>query len=96
MLVVLPYINYCCEVQGIKCKGTIDPLIMLQKKAIRIVSKVYKYKHTNSLFSQLKLLKFVYLIDFKDGLIMYKAILNKFTENVQEKLRNSHKLKPIL
>ena len=28
----LPYINYCCEVWGITNKGTIDPLVKLQKK----------------------------------------------------------------
>ena len=47
----LPYINYCCEVWVIRCKGTIEPLIKLQKKAIRIVSKVGKYEHTNISFN---------------------------------------------
>ena len=103
MLFVLPYINYCCEIWGITCKGTIEPLIILQKKAIRIVSKVGKYDHTNNLFNKLKLLKFVDLIDLKVGLIMFKARLNKLPKNVQEKfsvkvdikygLRNSHKFK---
>ena len=49
------------------------------------MSKVGKYEHTNSLFRQLKLLKFVDLVELKVGLIMYKARMNKLPSNVQEK-----------
>ena len=81
----LPYINYCCEVWGLTNKRTIDPLVKLQKKAIRIVSKVGKYEHTNGLFYQLKLLKFVDLVYLKVGIIMFKARINKLPVKVQEK-----------
>ena len=67
----LPHINYCCEVWGITNKGTIDPLVKLQQRAVRIVSKVGKYEHTNSLFYKLKLFKFVDLVDLKEGIVMW-------------------------
>ena len=47
------------------------------------MSKVCKYEHTNSLFRQLKLLKFVDLVELKVGLIMNKARMNKLPSNVQ-------------
>ena len=56
----LPSINYCCEVWVITNKGTIDSSVELQKKAIRIVSNVRKYEHTNGLFHS-----FFYLVDLK-------------------------------
>ena len=58
---------------GITYKSTIDSIAKLQKKALRIISKVGSREHTNELFCKLKLLKFTDLIDLKVGVIMYKA-----------------------
>ena len=63
LFIILPYLNYCCEVWGITYKSTIDSLIILQKNAIRIISKVGRREHTNELFCKLKLFKFTDLID---------------------------------
>ena len=60
-------------------------MVKLQKRAVRIVSKVGKYEHTNSLFYKLKLLKFVDLVDLKVGIVMFKARTKKLPLNVQEK-----------
>lgn len=56
----------------------------MQKKAIRIVSKVGYYDHTNPLFCNLRALKLKDLINLKTALVMYKAERNILPENVQK------------
>ena len=49
---ILPYINYCCQVWGNSSKYLINKLIILQKRAIRIVSKSMYSSHTAPLFKK--------------------------------------------
>ena len=44
---ILPYLTYCVEVWGNTYSSNINPLIIIQKRAIRIVHKVGFYDHTN-------------------------------------------------
>ena len=52
-----PYIQYCNVVWGAATKTTLKPLVILQKKIIRMVSGAGYLDHTNPLFKELKLLK---------------------------------------
>ena len=70
---VLPHISYCVEVWGNNYKTVINPIFLLQKKAIRIVSKTDYYSPTNPLFIELKTLKLLDLVDLNTALLMYKA-----------------------
>ena len=54
-------------------KSTIDSIIKIQKRALRIISNVDCREHTNVLLCKLKLLKFTDLIDLKVAVIMFKA-----------------------
>ena len=36
---VMPYLNYCCEIWGNTYKSRIQPLLIIQKRAIRICQK---------------------------------------------------------
>ena len=38
---VMPYLNYCCEIWGNSYKSRIQPLNIIQKRAIRICKKAY-------------------------------------------------------
>ena len=99
----LPYINYCCEIWGVTYKNTTNPIVIQQKRAIRIVSKVGKREHTSKLFCQLNILKFTDLVDIKVAVIMYKAhkgllpihIQNNFSRNTGSDycLRNKSQFK---
>ena len=80
---VLPYLNYCCEVWGNTYKSALTGLTVLQKRAIRIIHKVNYREHTNMLFFNSKLLKFTDIIKYKTALIMYKARYNQLPENIQ-------------
>ena len=55
---------------------------LLQKKAIRIVGNIDYNGHTNSVFMELKLLKFDDIIKSKIGVVMYKAFNNLLNERL--------------
>ena len=62
---VYPYLNYCCIVWGGACPTILSKLIILQKRAIRILSHApSRMTHSNPLFINLSLLKFddIYLL----------------------------------
>ena len=79
----LPYIDYCSEVWGNTYVTKLNCIILLQKRAIRIVANVSKYYHTNELFKQLKLLKFLDHVKFKSGVFMYNAYHYKLPTKLQ-------------
>lgn len=71
---ILPYLDYCCEVWGNTYPSRLYPLIICQKRAIRNVAKSVDNKaHTDPLFYQYKCLKFMDLIEYKSCIIMFKA-----------------------
>ena len=80
---LLPYLNYCSEVWGKCCSTVLAPIVILQKRAIRIICKSSNRAHTTLLFKKLELLKFVDIIDFKIGVIMYKANHKLLPRNIQ-------------
>lgn len=80
---VLPYLSYCLEVWGNTYKTTVQPLFILQKRAIRIVNNTGYLNHTNALFLKMHTLKLRDLIDFKTVLIMYKANKKLLPGNIQ-------------
>ena len=70
---MLPHLSYCVEVWGNNYKTLIQPIFILQKKAIRIVSHSDYYTPTNPLFIQLHTLKLQDLVELNTAIIMYKA-----------------------
>ena len=61
-----------------------EPIVLSQKKVIRVINKVYKFYHTTELFLKLKLLKFRDLVDYKIAAIMFKASKCSLPCNVQK------------
>ena len=53
---IYPYFIYCNQVWGSACKTNMKPLVVLQKKAIRIITGVHPMSPSEPLFSKLKLL----------------------------------------
>ena len=70
---IVPYLTYCVEVWGNNYVSNLNPLVTIQKRAIRIVHKVGFYEHTNDLFLRSNTLKFMDLVEFKTALLMYKV-----------------------
>lgn len=48
--IILPYFNYCAEIWGNTYKTSLMPLVLLQKRAIRMINKAGFRDHTNPLF----------------------------------------------
>ena len=55
---VYPYLIYCVSVWGSTYQSSLSLVFILQKKAIRIISKVSFDSHTDVLFKEHRILKF--------------------------------------
>ena len=69
---VYPYYNYCVTISGNTCKTYIDPLLKLQKRAVRIIRNVPFRTHTAPLFNELNILTLCKLHVYAVQLLMYK------------------------
>ena len=85
----MSYFSYCSEIWRGTYDSNIKALILLQKRAIRVVCKCTKYDHTNILFSKLSTLKLKDIMKYKTGIVMYRAY---YIDNVKKKIttRKSH------
>lgn len=70
---ILPYLTNCVEIWGNNYKSNIQPIFMLQKKAIRVFNYANYFTPTNPLFIKQNTLKFHDLVDLSTAVVMYKA-----------------------
>ena len=78
---IYPYYNYCILAWGAANKSALQPLLLFQKKLVRIISNSDFYAHTNPLFKQLKILRLEDLFMYHTQLFMYKTVvLDKYPE----------------
>ena len=78
---IQPYFTYCILAWGAVHKATLQPLVLHQKKLIRILTNSDYYAHTNTLFKQLKILNLENLYVFHTLLYMYKAlVMNRYPD----------------
>ena len=72
---IYPYMIYCNQVWGSACKTNIEPLLILQKRVMRIILGVHPRSPSEPLFITLKFLSceniFIYLI----GRLMYRIYI---------------------
>ena len=68
---IYPYLTYGLIAWGNTYYSTVNPLFILQKKAIRLITFSVYHEHTNPLFIKLKLLKFHDLVFFPNAIFMY-------------------------
>ena len=71
---IYPYFLYCIPIWGSTYKTHLNPLIVLQKRAVRLINNSTFLEHTNALFRSSKLLKLEYIYTFTIALYMYKNI----------------------
>ena len=69
---IYPYFTYCIEVWGNTYKSYLEPLVKLQKRAIRTIVGARKCAHTALLFINLKLLNTKEIYIYCVQLCMYK------------------------
>ena len=80
----LPYLTYCCIVWGNTFTTRLQPLILSQKRAIRIVFKVSKFTHSTKLFYDSFSLKFLDIVKINSLSLMFKAYHKMLPINLQK------------
>ena len=70
----LPYISYCAEVWGNTYPSNILPVLLKQKKAVRIIARAEYLDHTQKLFYNMKLLTVNQIIELQSLTFMYRAL----------------------
>ena len=89
LALIYPYYNYCILAWGSANKSVLQPLLLYQKKLMRIITQSDYYAHTNPLFKQLNILKFDELFMYASQVHMYKTIvLDKYPILLRSILEN--------
>jgi Reverse transcriptase (RNA-dependent DNA polymerase) len=78
---VYPYICYCCVIWGNSCMSALNSAIVLQNRAIRIITNSPYRSSAGPLYVNLNLLKLVDLHKFQSLLFMYKSRLNALSSS---------------
>ena len=68
---ILPHMSYCAVIWGSNYETTLNPLVIMQKRAIRLISGAPPFSHTSPLYRELKLLKLTDLVKYHILLIMH-------------------------
>ena len=77
------YISYCAEVWGNRYPSNILPVLLKQKKAIRIIASAKCHDHTEKMFYNMKLLTVNQIIELQSLIFMYKAFNGLLPINLQ-------------
>ena len=62
---VMPYLNYCCEIWGNTYKSRIQPMHIIQNRSIRICQRADYRSHSRPFFYQVKILNVHDMVNFK-------------------------------
>ena len=74
MSLIYSYLNYCNLIWGSAESGIIQPLFLLQKKAIRIINKSHYLDHTSPIFKSLETLNIFQIYESNCLLFAFKCI----------------------
>ena len=92
---IFPYLNYCNLVWGNTYESHLNPLIILQKRAIRVITKSEYLAHTNDLFSRNRILKLPDIHKLKLGIYTFKnELFSQYTRSHSYNTRNRTQLLP--
>ena len=80
----LPYISYCSEIWGNTYPSNVNCLVVLQKRAIRLLFGAGRLDHTTPLFYRSHIYKIPDLVKFKTAMFMYKAYYYVLPANIQQ------------
>ena len=69
---IYPYLIYCIEIWGISPQTHLTPLLLLQKKIVRIMTYSTFYTHTAPIFKELQILTIDKLVVHRIAIVMYK------------------------
>ena len=84
---ILPYLNYCCLIWGSNYNSQIERLVILQKRAVRLIEHVYPPHSSEPIFRKYNILKLTDLAKSQMLLVMHKFIIKQLPtsfENIYE------------
>ena len=88
---IYPYVIYCIEIRGISPQTHLTPLLLLQKKIVRITTYSTFYTHTAPIFKELQILTVDKLVVHRNAIVMYKfnngllpAVLNTLHKKIMK------------
>ena len=88
---IYPYLIYCIEIWGISPQTHLTPLLLLQKKIVRIMTYSTFYTHTAPIFKELQILTVDKLVVHRIAIVMYKfnngllpAVLNTLYKKIMK------------
>ena len=90
---IYPFLTYGLSIWGNTYSSTLRPLIILQKKAIRIITFSEAGDHSEPLFKKLNILKLTDLVTLHNALLMYNYhhnLLPSSFENVFKTVASIH------
>ena len=76
MSLIYSYINYCNLIWGSACKTILEPLYILQKKAVRIINNSASLDHSDPIFKLLGLMTIFKVFKLNCLLFDYKCLTN--------------------
>lgn len=74
---VLPHLNYCCLIWGINYNARIGKLFILQKRAVRLIDKVYPPISSEPIFKKYNLLKLADIAKSQMLLVIHKFLTSQ-------------------
>ena len=83
---IYPYFNYCNLIWGSANSTQLRPVILLQKKCIRIISKSNYYQHTDPLFKELNLMKLSHIYSYNCAKFIFLCYNNSNYNIFRQKL----------
>ena len=85
---ICPYLNYCILSWGCASQTLLNPIILLQKRLIRLISGSEFYAHTNPLFKAQNILKLCDIFKLQCQIFMYRTMVTDKYPQYKEKIRS--------
>ena len=90
---IYPCLNYCIISWGGTCPTYLNPLVVLQKRAMRVVTKSYYLAHTTPLFLRSGFLRLVDIYKYSLAIYFYKNNLeHNFAQHPSYRTRGATSL----
>ena len=85
---ILPYLNYCCLIWGSNYNSQIEKLVLLQKRAARLIEHVYPPHSSEPIFKKYRIMKLTDIAKSQMMVVMHKFIIKELPtafDNIYEK-----------
>ncbi len=89
---IYPYLIYCIEVWGNVPQCHINPLLLIQKKIVRIITFSTYLAHTDPIFKDLSILPIQKLYLHRVGIFMYKYSFGTMPQVMSELYTKQHEI----